>query len=246
MLSKRLIPCLLYDGVGLVKTVQFKKPSYIGDPINTIKLFNEKTVDELILLDINATKKKIAPNFEMLSEVTSELFVPLTYGGGVSSIEHLEKLFRIGIEKVSINSSLSDERFIKAGVKRYGSQSIVASVDFETKIFGGKKIRNIGEKYKNFTILEYCLYLQNDLGVGEILLQDVNREGTWAGLNYNFFKTINSKLKIPLIASGGTKDYKDAKNMLYDFELNAVAVGNLVVYSKKGQGVLVNYEDISI
>ena len=132
MLRSRVIPCLLIHNKGLVKTVQFKNPKYLGDPLNAVKIFNEKLVDELVLIDIEATIKKKEPNFQLIEEIASEAFMPIGYGGGVTKMEHFDKLFKIGVEKVSVNSCLFDNpEVVKKAVEKYGSQSIIASVDFK-------------------------------------------------------------------------------------------------------------------
>jgi len=241
MVIKRVMPCLLFNGKALVKTVSFKNPAYIGDPINAIKIYNEKEVDELILLDINATIEKREPNFEKIKEYASECFMPFTYGGGVSKIEHFQKLFSLGVEKVAVNSLLfTNPELVKLAVKNYGSQSIIGFVDF--KFSKGTLIvfNRAGYTYKG-TIQEYCHYLQHSIGVGEIVFQNVDKEGTWSGLDHEKIKELLKSVKVPVITIGGANNAADIKKCLYETGVNAVAIGSMAVYQKKDMGVLIRF-----
>ncbi len=239
---KRLIPCLLYNGVGLVKTIRFDKPNYIGDPINAIKIFNEKEVDEIILLDILASKEKRKPHFDKIQMFTSEAFMPFTYGGGVSEFEDFKKLFSIGIEKVAVNTLLyKNPNVVKEACDTFGSQSVVGVIDVKKNFWKKEKVFNKELGNIEQTIEEYALYLQNEIGVGEIMLQNVDRDGTWEGLDQELIKRITSQSKIPVIACGGTKDVEDIKKALFESNADAVAVGSMAVYQKKNMGVLINF-----
>lgn len=189
MALKRIIPCLLYNGTGLVKTVRFKKPSYVGDPINAIKIFNEKEVDELILLDIMASKEKRRPNFDKIADMASEAFMPFAYGGGVKDYSDFEKLFTLGVEKVIVNSLIQEKpEVIKKVVENYGAQAVVACVDFRKPMFGEKAPYSyIGHKIK-YSLKDYIYYLTGTIGVGEIMLQSAERDGTWKGYDMEFTK----------------------------------------------------------
>ena len=204
MSLKRIMPCLLYDGKGLVKTVQFKNPSYVGDPINAIKIFNEKEVDELILIDINASKEKRKPNFEKISDMAGEAFMPFAYGGGVKTYEDFATLYKIGAEKVVVNSLFQENpTIIEKVVADYGAQAVVASVDFKKSLFGGiKPVSYLGHSIK-FSLIDYAKYLEQEIGVGEIMLQSVDREGTWDGYDLETTEKIISAINIPVIACGG-------------------------------------------
>lgn len=250
MALKRIMPCLLYDGVGLVKTVKFKNPSYIGDPINAIKIFNEKEVDELILIDINASTQKRKPNFEKLSDMASEAFMPFAYGGGVKTFEDFATLYNIGIEKVIVNSLIQeDPNVIKKVVENYGAQAVVACIDFKEAFFGGKKPYSyIGNKIK-FSLVEYAQYLTQEIGVGELMLYSVDNDGTWEGYSNETISQILNNVEVPVIACGGCGDISHLKDVLYKTNANAAAIGSMAVYSKKGMGVLINFpkrEDIII
>lgn len=242
MALKRIIPCLLYDGSGLVKTVKFKNPSYIGDPINAIKIFNDKEVDELILIDITATKQKRKPNFDKIADMAEEAFMPFAYGGGVKTYEDFARLYKIGIEKVIVNSLLQENPgVVKKVVVDYGSQAIVACLDFKKPFIGQKAPTSYaGHKIKG-TILEYARYLEKEIGVGELMLQSVDNDGTWEGYDTDITQQIADHVEIPVIASGGCGSVNDLTKVLYESHAQAAAIGSMAVYSKKGMGVLINF-----
>lgn len=244
MALKRIIPCLLYDGSGLVKTVKFKNPSYIGDPINAIKIFNEKEVDELILIDINASKQKRKPNFDKIADMASEAFMPFAYGGGVKSFDDFATLYKMGVEKVVVNSLIQENpEVIKQVIERYGSQAIVACIDFKKAIFGGKvPFSYLGHKIK-LNLTEYASYLANEIGVGELMLYSVDLDGTWEGFDHTILSQILNSVDIPVIACGGCGSVQDLRKVLYETNANAAAIGSMAVYSKKGMGVLINFPE---
>ncbi|PBQ31541.1 imidazole glycerol phosphate synthase subunit HisF [Sphingobacteriaceae bacterium] len=250
MALKRIIPCLLYDGNGLVKTVKFKNPSYIGDPINAIKIYNDKEVDELIVLDINASKQKRKPDFQKIADMASEAFMPFAYGGGVKTYEDFARLYKIGVEKVVVNSLLQEDlQVIKKVIDNYGSQAVVACIDYKKPVFGPKAPYSyIGHKIK-FTLLEYASYLAKDVGVGELMLYSVDRDGTWEGYDNEITSQLLNSVEVPVIACGGCGSLEDLKKVLYTTNANAAAIGSMAVYSKKGMGVLINFpkrEDVII
>ena len=242
MALKRIIPCLLYDGSGLVKTVKFKNPSYIGDPINAIKIFNEKEVDELILIDIEASKKKRTPNFNKIADVASEAFMPFAYGGGVKTYQDFETLYKLGVEKVIVNSLIQENPDVIIKVtKNYGSQAVVGCIDFKKSVFGNiSPISYLGNKIK-YTLLDYAKYLTLELGIGELMLQSVDRDGTWEGYDFEITEQILNHVEVPVIAAGGCGSVDDLKKVLYKINANAAAIGSMAVYSKKGMGVLINF-----
>jgi cyclase len=239
---KRLIPCLLFDGKYLVKTINFKTPKYIGDPINAIKIFNDKEVDELVFLDILATSQKRSPVIDIISQFTSECFMPFAYGGGVKTYEDCQKLFKAGVEKVILNTLLLENpSIVKEVVRDYGSQAVVASIDVKKNLFGQYlPFSYLGRKI-NFSLSDYLSYVQEELGVGEIMLTSVNREGTWTGYDFDLYEKIQSIVKVPLIASGGAGSPDDLRKVLYEANCDAAAVGSMAVYQKKGMGVLINF-----
>lgn len=244
MALKRIIPCLLYNGSGLVKTVRFKNPSYVGDPINAIKIFNEKEVDELILLDIMASKEKRRPNFDKVADMASEAFMPFAYGGGVKDYSDFEKLFTLGVEKVIVNSLIQEKpEVIKKVVENYGAQAVVACVDFRKPMFGEKDPYSyLGHKIK-YSLKEYVQYLTLTLGVGELMLQSADRDGTWEGYDVQIIESLINHIGVPVIACGGAGTNDHLKDILYKTNVNAAALGSMAVYSKKGMGVLINFPD---
>lgn len=244
MALKRIMPCLLYDGSGLVKTIKFKNPSYIGDPINAIKIFNEKEVDELVVLDINATKQKRLPNFTKIADMAGEAFMPFAYGGGVKTYEDFAKLYKLGVEKVIVNSLLIENpNVVKRVVDAYGAQAVVASVDFKKQLFGGKSIFSYAGLKVKWTLSEYLNHLEKEIGVGEIMLQSVDKDGTWEGYDVEYISEAMKLTTLPIIAAGGCGSESDLVNVLNNVGANAAALGSMAVYSKKGMGVLINFPE---
>lgn len=242
MALKRIMPCLLYDGKGLVKTVKFKSPSYVGDPINAIKIFNEKEVDELILIDINATKEKRTINIAKIADLASECFMPFAYGGGVKTVSEFYELYKNGVEKVIVNSLVFENpNVIKEAVSKYGSQAVVVCFDFKKNLFGKKQVYSYNGHSIKYSPFDYVKYLEQELGIGELFLQNVDAEGTWEGFDYDFVKQITDYTTLPVIVSGGAGNSEHLKKVLYETGANAAAVGSMAVYSKKGMGVLINF-----
>lgn len=242
MVLKRVMPCLLFNGRGLVKTVKFKHPDYVGDPINAIKIYNEKEVDELILLDIQATRENRKPHFEKIKEYASECFMPFTYGGGVSEIDDFKKLFSIGVEKVAVQTlSLQQPETVKKAVALFGAQAIVGVVDVKANVSGKKKPFHYNGLTIKQELIEYCLYLQNELGVGELLLQQVDKEGTWEGYDHELIRSVVQQIQIPLISLGGASSPEDIRKVLYETGSSAAAIGSMAVYQKKNMGVLIRF-----
>ncbi|MDX2171896.1 MAG: HisA/HisF-related TIM barrel protein [Bacteroidota bacterium] len=244
MALKRIIPCLLYDGSGLVKTIKFRNPSYIGDPINAIKIYNDKEVDELIVIDINASKQKRKPNFDKIADMASEAFMPFAYGGGVKTFEDFATLYKLGIEKVIVNSLVQENPdIIKKVVEHYGAQAVVACIDFKKPLFGAKAPYSyIGNKIK-MDLLDYAKYLETEIGVGELMLYSVDNDGTWEGYDFEITGQLLNSVDIPVIACGGCGNVDDLKKILYKTNANAAAIGSMAVYSKKGMGVLINFPE---
>jgi imidazole glycerol-phosphate synthase subunit HisF len=239
---KRLIPCLLFDGNGLVKTVRFAHPSYIGDPINAIKIFNEKEVDELILIDINASRQGRRPRFEQIADFASEAFMPFAYGGGVKTYDDFARLYKSGVEKVIVNSLIQeDPEVIKNVIVDYGAQAVVGCIDFKKKPFRGKvPVSYAGNKIRR-TVIEYARYLDKEIGVGELMLQSVDRDGTWSGYDEETTAEVIREVNVPVIACGGCGSIRDLESILYNVNASAAAVGSMAVYSRKGMGVLINF-----
>ena len=245
MLKTRVIPCLLLKGRGLVKTIKFGSPTYIGDPINALKIFNEKEVDELVFLDIMATKEKRGPNFSLLKDITDECFMPLAYGGGVSNVDQIQQLLNIGIEKIVINTSAHENpNFIKEAVRIFGSSTIVGSVDVK-KSFLGKQSVYIrgGDKDTKISPLEYTKRME-ELGVGEILLNSIDADGLMKGYDLDLISQVAHSISVPLVSCGGAgnlQDFRKAK----DAGASAVAGGSIFVFKGPNRAVLISYPTIN-
>ena len=244
MLQTRVIPCLLLKDDSLVKTVNFKKPAYIGDPVNTARIFNELEVDELVLLDISATNNNRKPDFKILAELANECFMPLAYGGGINDFEDAKKIFQIGIEKVVINSiAFSKPAFITELAEHFGNQAIVASIDVKKNMFGKFQVySNSGTKKQKVDPVAWAQELEQ-LGAGEILLTAIHQEGTWMGFDINIIEKISNAVNIPVIANGGASSIEDIGKAVKQGNASAVSLGSMVVYQNKGMGVLVNFPD---
>jgi len=242
MLMTRVMPCLLVENGRLVKTINFKNPAYVGDPVNAIKIYNEKEVDELILLDIRATVEGREPPFELLAGVADECFMPLTYGGGIGKLDDIRKIFNLGIEKVAINSFASrDPDFISRAAEIYGNQSIVVSIDVRKTLFGKYAVfTRSGRKATRYNPVEYAVGMEQ-MGAGEILLNSIDRDGTWKGYDIPLIRKVTNSVNIPVIACGGAGSIQDFREAVKQGGASAVAAGSMVVYSGKGLGVLINF-----
>lgn len=238
----RVIPILLLKDEGLVKTIRFKDPKYIGDPRNAVKIFNEKEVDELAFLDITTRIKGSEPNFQMIEEIASECFMPLCYGGGVNTIEHINRLFSIGVEKVSLNTLLhTNPEVVKEAVQQYGSQSIIASIDVKKNFFGKQEVyTKCGTVNTKLDPVKFALKMQ-ELGVGEILLNSIDKDGVMKGYDLELITSITSVIDIPLIACGGAGDISHMREAIKVGKASAVAAGSMFIYHGKHNAVLINY-----
>ena len=242
MLKTRVMPCLLVSDGRLVKTVKFKNPAYIGDPVNAIKIYNEKEVDELILLDITATIEGRKPDFSFLSQITDECFMPLAYGGGICDLEDIKRIFGLGIEKVAINSyAVQHPDIIEKAAVIFGSQSVVLSMDVKKNLFGkyGVYCRG-GRTGTPHDPIDWALWMER-LGAGEILLNAIDRDGMMEGYDTVLIKRITEAVKIPVIACGGAGKVEDFRKAVVEGGASAVAAGSMVVYQGKNKGVLINF-----
>ncbi len=241
MLRTRVIPVLLLRNKGLVKTTQFDKSRYIGDPINAVKLFNDKEVDELIFLDIDASKQQLKPDFEYIKSIASECFMPLGYGGGITTMEDISLLFSIGVEKVIINSSaLNNLHLIKEAANTFGNQSIVVAVDVNKNLFGKYQIFSHAKiKHKQTDLLEYVKKAQ-DAGAGEIFINSVENDGMMQGYDLKLIQRLSKELTVPMVISGGAGKLHHLKEAV-EAGASAVAAGSLFIYHGPHKAVLINY-----
>jgi cyclase len=242
MLNHRVIPCLLLSNGGLVKTRKFKNGVYVGDPINAIRIFNEKEVDELVLLDIRASLEKRGPNYDLLSEIASECFMPLAYGGGITSIDQIRNLLRLGIEKVILNTSLNrDPNFVREAVAIFGSQAITASIDVRRKLLGRREVMTLaGTEPTGLSPVEAALKAE-ELGVGEILLTSIDSEGAMHGYDIDLISKVSQSVNIPVIASGGAGKLEDFRTAVLMGRASAVAAGSFFVFHGPHRAVLITY-----
>ena len=244
MLSHRVIPCLLLSGTGLVKTRKFKNPTYIGDPINAIRIFNEKEVDELVLLDINATLDSRGPNFDLVEEIAGECFMPLAYGGGISTLDQIRKLFRLGVEKIILNSALQfDSNLVSDAVSVFGSQAITASLDVRRKLFGGYDVFTHAGTVKSGKSPVEAAREAESLGVGEILLTSIDKEGSMQGYDLSLLSSVSQSVNVPVIASGGAGSLDHFQAAVLDGKASAVAAGSFFVFYGPHRAVLITYPD---
>lgn len=237
----RIIPVLLIDKGKLVKTVKFKKPNYIGDPVNAVKIFNDKEVDEIVLLDITATLEGREPDYEKIEEICSEAFMPFAYGGGVNSLVQVDRLFKLGIEKVVLNSVLnSNIDLVKQISNKYGAQSIVASIDVKKNLFGKyNAYSHSGNRKINSSLDEYFRKIL-DVGVGEIFLNSIDKDGSFTGYDLELIQKLSNSSVVPLISCGGALDLDDFK-LAIENGASAAAAGSLFVYRGVQKGILINY-----
>lgn len=240
MFRSRLIPIILIENRGLYKSIKFKNHRYLGDSLNTIRLFNDKEVDELVILDIGARKATKGIDFEYLEKLSAECFMPVCYGG-VDNILQVEKLFKLGFEKISFNTALDEKiDLVKEVAKKYGVQSVVASIDVKKNIFGKYNIYiENGTKKIKWNLEEYVKYLQ-DNGVGEILLTSMDQEGTMTAYDYELIKLVSEAVEIPVIANGGAGSLSECKKAI-DSGASAAAASSIFSYYGKKNAVLVNY-----
>jgi cyclase len=242
MLQNRVIPCLLIQDNKLVKTVKFKNPKYIGDPVNAIKIYNEKEVDELIVVDISKKRYENGPNFNLIKQMADECFMPVCYGGGISNIDQIQKILKIGIEKIALNTAIMlDTQLISQAANKFGSQCIVVALDIKKNWLGKYKVTfNSGDQMINTDIVDFAKTAEN-AGAGEILINNIDRDGTWEGFDIEMIRKITSNVSIPVIAAGGAGNLSHIKDAITIGKASAVVIGSMAVYQSKGMGVLINF-----
>lgn len=242
MLKTRVIPCLLLRGAGLVKTTRFKDPKYVGDPINAIKIFNDKEVDELVLLDIAASREGRGPAFDRIEEVASECFMPLAYGGGIRSVEEARRLLKLGVEKVIFNTAAwRTPEIVTAASREFGAQAVVVSIDVRRKLFGRYEVVvDGGTRGTGLDPVEYARRMEA-AGAGEIFLTGVEQDGTMSGYDLALIQKVSNAVTVPVIANGGAGRVEDFAAAVTEAGADAVAAGAMFVFHGPHRAVLITY-----
>ena len=247
MLQPRLIPCLLIHKNGLVKTRKFENPKYVGDPINAVRIFNEKSVDELIVLDIDATVQNRPPNYNLIANLANECRMPLAYGGGVKTTEQIKNIIGLGVEKVTISAeAIYNPDLIANAATHVGSQSIVAVIDIKKAglLRRFEVVTHNGRKRTGLDPVELGVKLQ-DMGVGEILINSVDLDGTMQGYDWDLISKFREKIQVPLTVLGGAGSFGDISALWKTHGLVGAVAGSLFVFKGKYRAVLINYPNAS-
>jgi imidazole glycerol-phosphate synthase subunit HisF len=247
MLRSRITPCLLVHNKGLVKTIGFKDPKYIGDPINAVKIFNEKEVDELIVLDIDASVEGRGPDFELIRNLAVECRMPFCYGGGVTTVEQAKKIIQLGAEKVALSSAaIQDDDIIRKIGKGVGIQSVVVILDVKKKgVPGGYGIfTHNGKKDTGLKLNEFVKRLDK-IGVGEIVINSIDRDGRMDGYDFSLIDMIRELTEVPITVLGGAGSIDDIKKAISRYKIIGAAAGSLFVFKGKYRAVLISYPNSS-
>ncbi len=237
----RVIPALLLHNRGLVKSLRFKDYKYVGDPINAVRIFNEKEVDELAIIDIDASRENREPDISKIEEIVSEAFMPIAYGGGITSTDQVKRILSVGVEKVILNrSAVKSPSLIREIANRFGSQSVVVSIDYKKNIFGkyGVYIEN-GKTKTGIDPVSFARQME-EAGAGEILLNSIERDGTFSGYDLEMIEKIAHLINIPMIAAGGASALSDFKRAV-QYGASAVSAGSLFVFKRPHRAVLISY-----
>ena len=243
MLRSRVIPCLLIKNQGLVKTINFNQPKYVGDPINAVKIFNEKEADEIIVLDIEATRQNREPDYKMIKNLAAECRMPLCYGGGVSSVEQFKKIITLGVEKVAISASaVKDPLLISRAAKMVGSQSVVVVVDVKKKRFTSKYevYTHNGTQPTNLEVVELAQNFAS-LGAGEIVINSIDHDGDMKGYDLKLVEQVRNSISIPITVLGGAGSHEHMSQLIQKFGVIGASAGSLFVFKGKYRAVLINY-----
>jgi cyclase len=247
MYRPRIIPVLLLKDNGLVKSTKFKNYKYIGDPVNAVRIFNELYADEIVFLDIEATKKGKLIDLQLVREIGEEANMPFAVGGGVKTLDDIQQLIQAGAEKVIICSeALQRPEFVKEASERFGSSTICVCLDLGKTIFGGTKLSSQGGTKKHtINPVEFAQKMEKN-GAGEIIIQSIEFDGMMNGYNYSESISIAKSVSIPVTILGGAGNISDISKVHKEFIFNGYAAGSLFVYQGVHRGVLVNYPDKEI
>ena len=242
MISTRVLPCLLLKGQGLVKTVRFRDPVYVGDPRNAVRIFNEREVDELLILDITATSENRPPKFELIREIVSEAFMPVAYGGGIRNVEDAQRILALGVEKIVVNTyGIEDPSFVGKAAQLFGSQSVVVCMDVKHDWRGKQAVySNGGRKRSRFAPVAFAQEMEAN-GAGELIVNSIDRDGTMQGYDIDLIKSVTDKVNVPVIACGGAGNLDDCVRAIRDGGASAVAAGSMFVFYGEHRAVLISY-----
>lgn len=242
MLRPRIIPCLLVHDDGLVKTVKFKDPKYVGDPINAVKIFNEKEADELIVLDIDATVQGREPNFRLIEQFAAECRMPLCYGGGVRTVEQAKRIIGLGVEKVALSAAaVEDPSLIGRIAEEVGSQSVVVVMDVKTSLFGKQEVwTHNGSKNSGKSPIELAKEAEI-LGAGEVIINSIDNDGQMKGYNLKLARAIREAIRLPMSVLGGAGSLQDISDLITACGVVGASAGSLFVFKGKYRAVLISY-----
>lgn len=242
MLRPRIIPSLLIHDLGLVKTVNFKNPKYVGDPINAVRIFNEKGVDELAIFDIDASVLGKEPNYKLIENLAQQSRMPLCYGGGVKTVQQAQKIFSLGVEKIALSSGICQNPSLVTEIaEKVGSQSVIAVLDVKKTFFGDYEVYiNNGKKATGIDALQFVEKLEI-LGAGEIIINCIDQDGMMRGYDLNLIDKVRRKITIPLTVLGGAGSLDHIKEVINAHKIIGVAAGSLFVFKGKYKAVLINY-----
>ena len=242
MLATRVMPCLLMDRGALVKTIQFKNPVYVGDPVNAVRIFNQKEVDELLLIDITATTEKRGIDFETLEKVVTECFMPICYGGGVDNLSDMRRLYHLGIEKISLSSAaIKRLALVRDAADEFGSQAVVVTLDVKKNFFGTYTVRTHQGKIDTKRLVIDVARDMESAGAGEILLYSIDRDGTRSVFDLNLIRDISHAVGIPVVVCGGAGKLSHLRAAVNEAGASAVAIGSMAVFQAKDLGVLIKF-----
>lgn len=247
MLRPRIIPCLLVHDGGLVKTVRFKDPVYVGDPINAVRIFNEKEADELVVLDIDATVNGATPDFALIANLAAECRMPLCYGGGVTSVEQAKRIISLGVEKVALSAAaVSNPALVSAIAAEVGRQSTVVVIDVRKRTFGGKLdvFTHNGSRKSQVEAIEFAKAMAA-AGAGEIVFNAIDRDGMMQGYDLALARQLRDNVDVPISVLGGAGSLEDIENLVSEVGVLGAAAGSLFVFKGKYRAVLINYPQAS-
>jgi cyclase len=242
MLKPRIIPCLLVKNKGLVKTVKFKDGKYLGDPINAVRIFNEKEADELMVIDIDATYNNDEPDYKMIENLASECRMPLCYGGGIKTLEQAQRIFSLGVEKIAVSSAAIQNPSIVSDIaSKVGNQSVVVVLDVKKKMFGGYDMyTHNGKKNININPIDFAIKMEKE-GAGEIVINSIDNDGVMKGYDLDLIDKVRNSISLPLTVLGGAGDLEDIGGLIQKYGIIGAAAGSLFVFKGKYKAVLINY-----